>query len=312
MKDKLKKKFSNNKSVSFELYGDTVGIIIDNEVAHAEILLRGAHLLTYNIQGGNPIVWNSDESEYDKNITLHAGMPIVSPWFGNVADNSDEIKESITSCGMQKSHGFMRNVVWNISSIEEIDEEETCVTMVYKHVTPKKDLLWNKSFDVKIVFTIGKVLDIKMKITNTSEDKFAFANAFHTSFALSDVENVVIQSFDKISYIDTLDEWKEKTWEGNMKIDRGCDFIFLNPPKKQCIRDTDWNREIIITTHNNNSAIVWNQWKEKSKNLSGFHKNDYKKMLCIETGQVFTDFRTVEVGKSFLMGVTILEQNFKF
>lgn len=305
----LQQHFAHYAHISFVRRGDTIGIVVENAAAHAEILVRGAHLLSFTPQGQKPVIWNSTASTYDHDVTLHSGVPIIAPWFGEPLYNAQSVQASMTTQGMQRAHGFVRNVVWDIEEIDEMADDVTRITMVYKHHVTE-DVLWCYPFRMTLIFTIGTSLDIEMHIHNTSDATCDYAGALHSYFVLSDVSAVTMPSFDSVTYVDTLDEWRKKIWKGDLLIDRERDYIFLEPPQEQRIVDHGWHRELVLETRGSHTTVVWNPWKEKAHNLSGFLPGDYQNMVCIETGQLHTDARTVLANEATSFGVTIHSQLF--
>ncbi len=300
-----KKQCSQYTSVSCETRDDLEVWIIKNKYADAAILTQGAQLISYNNKGEKPIIWQSRDTFYKSGIPVRGGIPIIGPWFNALETNPPEISHFVTQEQNAPSHGFLRDISWTLEDVKESDEK-TVITFSYTHT---RNLLWNRHFRTNITYTIGAELDVALSFENTDESEISITSALHTYFAISDVSNIVVPSFDTIKYIDTLDERKEKIWDGELVIDQERDYIFLNPPTKQSIVDKGWEREIHLETRGSKSAVLWNPWKEKAKALSMFADEEYKEMLCIETANISKDLRTLLPGEVHDLGVCIKSKN---
>jgi glucose-6-phosphate 1-epimerase len=51
-------------------------------------------------------------------------------------------------------------------------------------------------------------------------------------------------------------------------------------------------------------TVVWNPWIEKAKAMADFGDDEYKEMICVESGYV-SQRRFLESGETFSMGQTI-------
>jgi D-hexose-6-phosphate mutarotase len=62
--------------------------------------------------------------------------------------------------------------------------------------------------------------------------------------------------------------------------------------------DAALGRQIVITTENSNSAVIWNPWIEKSTTMSDFPADGYLTMVCVETCNAMEDTRVIAPGAS--------------
>ena len=55
---------------------------IINDAACAEIALQGAHIFHFAQMGKEPVLWLSDESDFEYGKAIRGGIPICWPSFG--------------------------------------------------------------------------------------------------------------------------------------------------------------------------------------------------------------------------------------
>ena len=65
------------------------------------------------------------------------------------------------------------------------------------------------------------------------------------------------------------------------------------------IDDTFFNRQIIITSTTNKTAVVWNPWTQASATIPDLTNDDYQHFICVEAGNVATDNVEIQPGSQY-------------
>ncbi|MDQ1337601.1 MAG: glucose-6-phosphate 1-epimerase, partial [Campylobacterota bacterium] len=60
-----------------------------------------------------------------------------------------------------------------------------------------------------------------------------------------------------------------------------------------------------IKNGGSSSVVVWNPWIEKTLRMSAMKPNAYESMLCIESANVFDDFKVIKPQKSHTLKAVI-------
>ena len=156
----------------------------------------------------------------------------------------------------------------------------------------------------------GLPLSEQLIVTNAdpSED-FTFENCFHTYFAVSDIHAISITGLKGINYLDKVDNFSHKTETADaLKISSEVDRVYLDATGLVEIIDPTLHRKIRIEKSGSSSTVVWNPWIAKSLQMPDFGNDEYKQMLCIESGNIAKNKITLPPGKSSVLGVTISSQ----
>jgi glucose-6-phosphate 1-epimerase len=263
-------------------------IEVKNSLASAKIALQGAHIFEYKRESGEDILWLSSVSDFEYTKAIRGGVPICWPRFG-VLDKS------------MPAHGFARTALFELQDVEEISEDEIEVTFFLRDTEASRKI-WNYSFELKVIFNIGKSLSVKLETKNLGKEEFLITQALHTYFSISDIENVSIKGLEDFFYVDTLHNIKEQQIS-SIKIDKEVDRVYMGEAKEIVLKDK--NRELSISAKGSKSTVVWNPWIEKGSQMSGMKSEAYKEFVCIESANAFEDFRILKSGESFSLSLRL-------
>ncbi len=289
----LYSQFGQLDGVVIELHKDLLAVRISNKAATATVFLQGAQLSDYQTAaqqaaGLPPVIWCSDQCDYREGTSLRGGIPICWPWFGDLTRNAEAVKQQIPDSNKPLSaHGFVRTRLWDLLAVETIDPETTRLHLQLR-LAENQEPLWPYHCELNMLITVGTTLSMDFAVTNLSSTTLSFSSALHSYFGVNAIDDTLVGGLDGHAYIDSLDDWQEKHQQGSLVIDQEVDRIYRGTDQAITIKDAQ--RRITLQSQGSNSAIVWNPWIEKSKRLSNFADNDYRRMLCIETANAEQDF----------------------
>jgi len=170
-------------------------IEVSNATSNAKIALQGAHIFEFKRQSKEDILWLSETSAFEEGKAIRGGIPICWPRFGTL-DKS------------LPAHGFSRIAMFELTSVKELNSETTEVTLLLED-DEESHKIWDFSFKLEVIFTIGESLSVAMRTTNTDSKEFMITQALHSYFGVSNILNVKIEGLDACSYVDTLSDAKE-------------------------------------------------------------------------------------------------------
>ncbi|MFT7411471.1 MAG: glucose-6-phosphate 1-epimerase [Oleispira sp.] len=275
--------------------GQLEAIKIEHPLFSATLLLQGAQLIEFTpIDRTNNLLWLSDTVEYIKGKPLRGGIPICWPWFGNLDQNPEAIQDQIQEPA--NAHGFVRSLPWQIVSINESGHQVDIVLALTS--TEKSKALWPFEFTLEARFSFSKKLEIELTTTNTGSKAFAISQALHTYLPITDIAKTYIHNAHNTCYIDALDNWKEKKQIGRIGFSEETDRLYFFTTKANTVpqyelRVESPKQQLLLKNTQSQSAVIWNPWITKSKQLSQFQPEDYRRMVCIETANVMTDHKVL-------------------
>lgn len=302
--EQLYQQYGQLTGITIECQNDLVAIGIKNKAAIAEVFLQGAQLTRYQRVNEKPHIFLSDACRYQQGQSLRGGIPICWPWFGDLHKNPKAITQQYTEEQMATapSHGIVRNRNWRVDSIAMPTDQLTIIELACD--IDGSDFYWPFATELSYRLEIGKSLSASLLVKNVGDKSTSFSSALHTYFAVSHIQEVNISGFNQASYIDALDQWKEKTQAADISFSEEVDRIY----KKGCLPANiiDGERVITVTSTGSNSSVVWNPWVEKSQRLSQFKDEEYQCMVCIETANAVDDTVTLLPNSSHVLQVTII------
>ena len=261
---------------------------ISNDYARSTISVYGGQVLSFQPVNQTEMMFLSSQAYYQQGKAIKGGAPVCWPWFGP----DPEARRS--------SHGFVRNRLWKMTEVVSTQDGATKVTMGLTDTADTREI-WDYAFDLAIVITVGSSLTIELVTRNTGKESFSITQALHSYFNVGDINKVRVLGLADKSYIDKVDEGKEKTQTGAVSFSEECDRIYLDVPSELVIEDADLDRKIKITATNSNTAIVWNPWAEISANMADLGEQDYQKFVCVETANAANEVIEVAAGREYKM-----------
>lgn len=256
-----------------------------------ELYLRGAQVTAWMPDNNHPVIFTSRFSHFGQGRPIRGGIPVIFPWFGANA-NFPEAPQ----------HGFVRTAPWRI---EAVDRRSDGLTLKLG-VAGEGDAFWPHPFSLAYEVSFGATLGLRLSVRNPSRRPIAFEEALHSYFAVSEIANVSVSGLGGCRFIDKTDAMRRKRQRARALRLRGeTDRIYLDTPGRLDIADRDLRRRIVIERRGAASAIVWNPWAEKAAALGDLGADLWRRMICVETGNVADNAVALAGGGEHVMAVEI-------
>lgn len=274
---------------------DAGGLVIariNNAHAQSDIALQGAHIMTFQPHGQQPLIWLSPAAKLVPGKSIRGGVPICWPWFGAHASNP-----------AFPGHGFARTVPWHVLASEALADGSTRIILDLPHSSiPVAQ--WPHACRARLAVTVGKSLTVELTTENTGDSAFDISEALHTYFTISDVDNVRITGMEGCTYLDKVGAAQSRTQQGAIQITSEVDRIYVDTDADCLIEDSGFGRRIRIAKSGSRSNVVWNPWIEKSAKMGDFGSDTgYRGMLCVESANAASNVVTVVAGASHSLRV---------
>ena len=278
---------------------------ISSDRAELLIAQQGAQVLSYQQVGEPPLLWLSDQAIFRQGKSVRAGVPVCWPWFGNLQRNPQAV-QAMYQGTPAPAHGLARTRDWQLLGIEEVGET---LRIEFELPEAQGDLPgWPHDVELKLVVEMGTELKLSLTSRNMGNTPVTISQALHSYFAVSDVRQARVEGVDGLGYIETLAGWEQRQQLGALTFAGETDRIYLNTPQTLSIVDPHWNRRITLASSGSRSAVIWNPWTERAKELADMADDGWQRMLCIETANVWDDLVELKPGHSSSLAVRIVSE----
>jgi glucose-6-phosphate 1-epimerase len=253
--------------------GGLTKVVVSSAGVHGEMYLHGGQVTSWAPAGTGELLYVSPNASWIDGRAIRGGVPICFPWFGGKADDPTA-----------PAHGLVRTRPWQLESIARTGSDVT-VSMA---IESSQETRSSWPFDFRLVCraTFASQLQIELIVTNTGPSAFSFEEALHTYFRVGESETVFIRGLNGTRYLDTADQRKEKTQNGDVRFSGEIDNVYWNSPDELELFDPALNRRVTIGKKNSLTTVVWNPWTERSRVLSDLGAGNWKDFVCIETSNV--------------------------
>jgi len=287
----LNNEFGLNGELSFRDAGEGFIVIdVSNEFCTASIALQGAHLMTWQPKGEQPVIWMSPVATLARGKSIRGGVPICWPWFGPHASEPSF-----------PGHGFARTVAWDVVGTESLDGGSTRIS--FRIAECRRDQ-WPCEASAEMHMVIGRELELELVTINENDEVLTVGDALHTYFNVGDANSISIVGLDGCDYIDKVDDSTRKAQQGDVTIASEIDRIYLDDGQDVVIDDPVTGRRIRIEKRGSRSTIVWNPWLDKCKKMGDFGSDDgYLGMVCVESANAAEDVVELTPGESHQLWV---------
>jgi len=229
-----------------------------------EVYLQGAQVTAWQPPGARPVIFTSSRANFAPGKAIRGGVPIVFPWFGPHPTDP-----------AAPQHGFARTALWQLDGVEAGDS----VGLEFS--------LSPEGFALTYRVSFGAELYLALTVRNASSATVAFEEALHSYFAVSDVEHVSVTGLEACSFIDKTEGMRRFPAAGApLSFSKETDRVYLDTPDRLAVNDPSWTRRIAIEKSGAASTITWNPWPEKAAAMADLGADNWRGMVCVETGNV--------------------------
>lgn len=288
--DRLKRFEIPGRLTLMEGNADLPKIEVTSDWSTAEIYLHGAHVTGFQKKGEAPLLFLSKCSRFENRQAIRGGIPVIFPWFGP--------REG------EPMHGCARLVDWKLHEVTTMTEGGVNLRF---SLTDKSLCATCAPFHANLAITVTDQLVLELIITNASAHQpFTFENCLHTYFNVGDVSGVSITGLQGSSYLDKTDNFAQKKETADaIGIHAEVDRIYLDTTAPVEIIDPTLRRRIRIEKSGSASSVVWNPWVAKAQQMPDFGNEEYKQMVCVESGNVGVNRITLPPSQTSVLKVTL-------
>jgi glucose-6-phosphate 1-epimerase len=249
-----------------------------------ELYLQGAHVTAWQPDGARPVIFTSPKAVFAPGRAIRGGIPVIFPWFGPHPTDPKA-----------PQHGLVRAAPWQLDRVAAAGSDITL------------ELSLNlEGFALSHRVTFGTALHLALVVRNTSDRPASFEQALHSYFAISDIERIAVAGLEQSSHIDKTAGMARCPPAGApLTFRRETDSVYFDVPGRLTIRDPGWNRHIVVDKSSAASAIVWNPWPEKAAGMADLGAENWRGMVCVETGNVADNRVTLPPGAMHAMTTRI-------
>lgn len=278
----LNKQFALPGHLHFEAGpADLAHAVFNSPLAQARMSLQGAHLMSWQPRGQQPVIWMSERAQFAQGLALRGGVPLCWPWFGaKPASNA---------------HGFARTAMWQITDSMLHTDGRVQLRLGLRD-SPSTRELWNQGFELLLNCTMGADLRLELCTRNTGATPMTLTQALHSYFCVGDITRTQVLGLEGCTYLDKVQDFAPMRQHGAIRFTNETDRVYVDTTADCIIEDEAWGRRIRVAKQGSLSTVVWNPWLERASALSDMAPQGYRHMLCVETCNAGPDQITVEPG----------------
>jgi glucose-6-phosphate 1-epimerase len=290
--------FSQITSIKLNQSNDTEsleGLSISHRHCQAKISLYGGQVLSFKPTNHKAVLWLSEQAHYQVGKAIRGGIPLCWPWFGANDKQTDNQQAG--------SHGFARQLPWEIESIEA---DEAGVTLILVLAGKNQHPLWPNAYQLTQTLFFGQNFKQSLAMSNLSQEDAQYSAALHSYFTVSNPSNVSIDALTGVNYSDKLtgtSSIQQQSVSCVGEIDRK-----YHSSEKMTLVDSQWQRKIDIVSLNCQQWVLWNPGAELANTMADIHPQGEQEYVCLEAAN--TDWQSLPAGETVIISQEITVTNF--
>lgn len=242
--------------------GQIQTLTVKHPKATAEVALFGAHILSFQPEGQQDLLWMSEKADFSMTKPIRGGIPVCWPWFGKV----DE-----------PAHGFARTSLWSLKTFsEDLNKVHLVLELTDSEATRQ---IWDHAFNAELHIEVSETLKVSLVSSNTGNSEIAIGGALHTYLNVGDITQTTVSHLGN----EYIEKSQQHASNGETAFTEEVDRIYLQPEPITQVEDMAFNRKIAVTNTGNNAVVVWNPWAELSRSMADMADNSYQTMVCVES-----------------------------
>ena len=246
-------------------------IEITNPLGTAHVYLHGAHVSHFQPTGQAPVLWMSGKSLFVAGTPIRGGIPLCWPWFGPHSERKDV-----------PSHGFARLKPWTLSETAQLSDGRTRVVLTLADDEASR-AQWPHAFRVSYTVTVGRDLELDLRVDNPGSTAFRYEEALHTYLAVGDVRTTTVEGLAGTTYLDKVRDFARVVQDGAVAFAGETDRVYLDTTAPCLVVDQVGKRRLGIAKEGSADTVVWNPWIAKAKAMTDFGDDEWTGMVCVET-----------------------------
>ncbi len=290
--DRLKQFEIPGRVTLLEGNGEMIKIDVTTDWSSAEIYLHGAQVTDFRKKGEPALLFLSQCSQFADIRPIRGGVPIVFPWFGP--------REELPS------HGFARLTDWDLHEVTTVPDGGVSLRFSLPQ-TSMRAAYPCPAFMANYVVTVTDRLTLELLVTNASGDQpFPFEACLHSYYMVGDAGEITIAGLKGAGYLDSLKSMACGTETSDaIRINSEVDRIYTNTEAPVEVLDPKHKRRIRIEKSGSASTVLWNPWSHKSQQIPDFANDEYRRMVCVESGNVGPNRVSLPPGATAALKVVI-------
>jgi D-hexose-6-phosphate mutarotase len=221
------------------------------------------------------VLWVSSASRFTPDAAIRGGVPICFPWFGAQVGHPES-----------PSHGFARLSPWSLVAAED-DGQDVTVSLRLTDEDATGASAWPHRFEAVYTVVVGSRLSLALQVTNLSDETVSFEEALHTYFDVRDIRAAEVSGLEGTAFYDRLSGPGPVPGEPDpVRFGSETDRIYLGTRASTMVRDADAGRCVAISKDGSDATVVWNPWVDKAKAMDDFGDDEWKRMVCVEVGNI--------------------------
>lgn len=255
---------------------------IQNATCSASVMDRGATITSWHPSHAHEALFVSS-SAHEDDFEFHGGIPLCAPWFGTGRDGDAPHK-----------HGLVRLADWRFVSGKQLGDATQMVWELAQ--TDVAHLPGAERYPDDLVYrctaTFGARLDLDLTISSPTRDAVIDA-AFHTYFLVNNVMQAEVRGAtpEPLRFEGAHDGVNPGV------LDDGGPISIVLP-----------DRIIDVEGRGARDVVVWNPGPTPPEGQQQL-ASDWRRMLCVEIGNVRDHAVGVPAGGTLEMGMTIRIQS---
>ncbi len=254
-------------------HGLEMAVMCHPSGAVATVYLLGGHLTSWCTADGRERLFLSRRSCFAAGQPIRGGVPVIFPQFGD---------------GPLPKHGLARTRIWELRRQGVQPDDAVWAVFGCASTAVAAPAAWPHAFDLELAVHLDAAgIRLGLRVTNTGVAPLPFQVALHTYFAVDDIAATRVVGLDGCEYLDSLrGRVRETETRPEIPFDRETDRIYLQTPDELRILGAAGGEAVRIRTQHLPDAVVWNPWIDKARAMEDFGDDEYRNMVCVETGAV--------------------------
>ncbi|MCK6431495.1 MAG: D-hexose-6-phosphate mutarotase [Aquabacterium sp.] len=237
--------------------------------AQATVLMQGAQVVSWIPAGDVERLYLSPLASAGQGQAVRGGIPVIFPQFERR--------------GPLPRHGFARLYTWQW--VEGHDRGSHAMGLWRLTDDERTRALWPHGFEAELCVSVESgCLEVELAVANTGATAFDFTAALHTYLRCDDLTRTRLHGLHGAPFEDSLDGRTGRQEIDPMGFQGEIDRIY--GPVRDVLHLASGLGRLSIHAQDMPDRVVWNPGPDKAAALPDLPPDDWRRMLCVESGCV--------------------------